>query len=331
MPNALGARAYVVSCVGADALGDEILGRLDALALSRDCVAVDAAHPTGTVSVELDAGGRPTYIIHENVAWDFLRPGPAMLSLAAAADAVCFGSLAQRSAVSRADDPRLPRRHRQGLSAHLRHQSAAALLRRRDRSPPVFPGRRVLKLNDEELPVVAELLSIGGSGGGDARHALPAVRPAPDRVDQGSARFAAVYARLEARLSRDWPVEVADTVGAGDAFTAALGMGMLAGLGLDVINAHANRVARVRLQPARGHASDAAGIAEILLRRAVRTAKHRRVEALLRCGTAALGCENRVAQPGAAVPHNCPRPPPLIPLASTAAPSAAAAPSPADA
>ncbi len=239
---ALGARAYVVSCVGADALGEEILGRLDALALSRDCVAVDAAHPTGTVSVELDAGGRPTYVIHENVAWDFLRPGPAMLSLAKAADAVCFGSLAQRSAVSRATI-------RDFLAAtgknclrifdiNLRqHYFDAGII------AASLSRATVLKLNDEELPVVAELLSISGAeeemlGTLCRRFDLRLI--ALTKGAQGSLLFSPAGSSAQPGLA----VEVADTVGAGDAFTAALGMGMLAGLRLDVINAHANRVAR---------------------------------------------------------------------------------------
>jgi fructokinase len=239
---ALGARAYVVSCVGADALGEEILGRLDALALSRDCVAIDTGHPTGTVSVELDAGGRPTYIIHENVAWDFLRSGPAMLSLAGAADAVCFGSLAQRSAVSRAairdflaatgkDCLRI-------FDINLRQHYFDA-----ETVAASLSWATVLKLNDEELPVVAKLLSIGGTeeeilGTFCRRFDLRLI--ALTKGAQGSLLFTPGESSTQAGLA----VEVADTVGAGDAFTAALGMGMLAGLGLEVINAHANRVAR---------------------------------------------------------------------------------------
>jgi fructokinase len=239
---ALGARAYVVSCVGADALGDEILGQLDVLALNRDYVAIDAAHPTGTVSVELDAGGRPTYVIHENVAWDFLRPGPAMLSLAGAADAVCFGSLAQRSAVSRATI-------RDFLAATGKNCLRIFDINLRqhyfdvDTIAAGLSLATVLKLNDEELPIVADLLSIGGAeeemlGMLCRRFDLRLV--ALTKGAQGSLLFVPGKSSAQPGVA----VQVADTVGAGDAFTAALSMGMLAGLGLDVINAHANRVAR---------------------------------------------------------------------------------------
>ncbi len=228
--------------MGADALGEEIVARLDALGLNRDYVAVEAAHPTGTVSVELDAGGRPTYIIHEKVAWDFLRPGPAMLSLAGVADAVCFGSLAQRSAVSRAairdflaaTDQDCLRIFDINLRQHYfdRETIAASL-----------SWASVLKLNDEELPVVAKLLSI--SGGEEEMLAALGRRfdlrlIALTKGAQGALLFTPGKSSAQPGVA----VEVADTVGAGDAFTAALCMGMLAGLGLDVINTHANRVAR---------------------------------------------------------------------------------------
>ena len=93
----LGIDAQVVSCVGPDELGDEILAHLDRLGLGHEHIAVDREHPTGTVSVQLDALGKPAYVIHEQVAWDYLSLLPQTLGLAARTDAVCFGSLAQRS------------------------------------------------------------------------------------------------------------------------------------------------------------------------------------------------------------------------------------------
>ena len=73
---ALGADATFISRVGNDELGREIITRLDALGVGTDCIAVDALHPTGTVSVELDAG-QPRYVIQEIVAWDFIAATPA--------------------------------------------------------------------------------------------------------------------------------------------------------------------------------------------------------------------------------------------------------------
>src|SRR6185437_6555670 len=97
----LGAQSCVVSAVGRDDLGNEILHRVGGLGLDASHLAVDAEHPTGTVSVQVDAAGVATYIIHQDVAWDFIRSSPGTDELARRADIVCFGSLAQRSPVSR--------------------------------------------------------------------------------------------------------------------------------------------------------------------------------------------------------------------------------------
>jgi len=94
--HALGAEAWPLSRVGDDALGREILTRLGELDLPTEGVAVDAEAPTGTVSVQF-LDGQPSYTIHENVAWDHLDLDDQALALATRADALCFGTLAQRS------------------------------------------------------------------------------------------------------------------------------------------------------------------------------------------------------------------------------------------
>src|SRR5688572_1158445 len=98
---ALGARGVVVSRVGDDDLGREILRRLEDLRLETTYVTTDPRHATGTVEVRLDANGAADYVIHERVAWDFIPVTSPLLDLAARADAVCFGTLAQRSPDSR--------------------------------------------------------------------------------------------------------------------------------------------------------------------------------------------------------------------------------------
>jgi len=237
----LGAEAVVVSCVGDDPLGQEILQRLDALGLGRQYVAVDREHPTGTVSVELEDEGKPRYVIHENVAWDFLPAMPGLAELAARAAAVCFGSLAQRSPASRKAIRDFLGATQEGclriFDVNLRQHFYDAPTIRRS-----LEAANVLKLNDDELPVVARLLSIRGG----SPEIVAALR---DRFDlqwvaltqgnQGS-----VLVGPEGRSEHGGiPTKVVDTVGAGDAFTAVLAMGLLRGLDLDVINEHANRVA----------------------------------------------------------------------------------------
>jgi fructokinase len=238
---ALKADAYVVSCVGRDELGDDILAHLDHLGLGHDHVAVDPEHPTGTVSVRLDAAGKPDYVIHEQVAWDYLRLLPQTLGLAARADAVCFGSLAQRYVVSRlairdfltTTRPECLRVFDINLRQHFYNVDTVAV---------GLEAADVLKLNDEELPVIARLLSIHGTLEETLatlcrRYDLKLI--ALTEGPRGSLLFSP-HAQSRHGGHR---TEVVDTVGAGDAFTAVLAYGLLSGASLDAINEQANRVA----------------------------------------------------------------------------------------
>ena len=238
---ALGGNGVVVSCVGDDDLGREILARLDDLGLDRRYMAIDKNHPTGTVTVELDTGGKPAYTIHENVAWDYIPYSSGLKELAGEVDAVCFGSLCQRSRVSRETI-------RQFLDAtkreclHLFDLNLRQSYFNREIIDALLKQTDVLKLNDEELPVLAELVDVRGSETEvldqlTERYALRLV--ALTRAERGSRLF---------KAGRDsthpgFRTEVADTVGAGDSFAAVLALGLLRGERLDRINEHANRVA----------------------------------------------------------------------------------------
>src|SRR3954447_17262539 len=98
---ALGGDGRIISRVGEDELGKEILDQLEALGVPTDSITVDHDHPTGTVVVELTSGGLPSYTICEGVAWDYIAADDASMGVVADADAVCFGSLAQRNEASR--------------------------------------------------------------------------------------------------------------------------------------------------------------------------------------------------------------------------------------
>lgn len=237
----LGAKGLVVSCVGNDELGKEILGLVRQLGLSGDYIAVDGEHPTGTVTVALDENGKPDYTIHENVAWDYIPFSKQLSELAPTIDAVCFGSLCQRCEVS-------GRTVREFLAAakpdclrifdinfrqsYFNVEIVKALLE----------VSNVLKINDEELLVLARMLGITGTEreilvGLTERFSLKLI--ALTKGDKGSCLF------TDGKISDHpgFPVEVADSVGAGDSFTAAMTVGMLQNKGLDDINEHANRVA----------------------------------------------------------------------------------------
>ena len=239
---ALGAEGVVVSCIGDDDLGREILSQLDGLGLDCQYIAVDKANRTGTVTVKLDANGVPDFTIHENVAWDFIPLSAPLLELAARADAVCFGSLCQRSDVSRDTVRRFLEKTKPDclriFDINIRQSYYS-----KDIIGAMLDTSNVLKLNDDELPLVGELLDIKGSESEilaelAARYGLRLI------VLTKGADGSRLYGPDGDSESKGVPPEkIADTVGAGDAFTAAVAVGLLNGNGLEQINAHANRVA----------------------------------------------------------------------------------------
>lgn len=237
----LGADARLATRVGDDDLGREILARFKALGRSTEFVEVDPDAPTGTVGVELDGDGQPRYTIHEGVAWDRIEGGAEAMAFAAEADAVCFGSLAQRAPRSRRSIGRIVAATKSWalriLDVNLRPPFVD-----RDVIAQSLVLANVLKLNDQELDVLAGMFGMAGTPrevvvGLSLRFGLDVV--AVTRGGSGSLLF---------RLGEwsDHPgvaVEVVDTIGAGDSFTAAMTMGLLAESPLDAINARANAVA----------------------------------------------------------------------------------------
>ncbi len=239
--HALGAAARLISRVGDDALGGEIMQRFSAAGLPVDGLQMDPAAPTGAVSVDLSADGQPCYTIHRGVAWDAIAAAPAALAMVADAEAVCFGSLAQRSPISRASIRLLV-----AASPPQAWRIFDVNLRQDFYTPETIEASlelaNVLKLNETELPVLAEMFGLGG----ELPHQLTAL----------AARFAlrAIALTLGARGSvllvdgvfstyHGKPTVVRDTIGAGDAFTAVLSLGLLAGWPPERINERANAVA----------------------------------------------------------------------------------------
>lgn len=236
----LGCTATIVSAVGTDTLGEDIVRRLDTLGVKRDYLAVSSKYPTGTVTVALGAGGQPTFTIHENVAWDHIPWTPALGRLAGRLDAVCFGSLCQRSKTSRQTVRRflaaVPDRCIRIFDVNLRQHWYD-----REIIETSLGLADVVKLNDDELPVVATLLKLRGRGD-DALLEL---------LERWGLRLAALTRGANGSVLRTSqqrvenpgvPVEVADTVGAGDAFAAALAVGLLREDPLERISEAANRL-----------------------------------------------------------------------------------------
>jgi fructokinase len=237
----LGADAILISRVGRDDLGREVIERFAARKIPVETIQIDSEAPTGTVSVKIDAGGQPQYTIHPNVAWDRLIADDAACLAVANADAVCFGSLGQRSTLSRATI--------QSLVSSARPETLRvfdANLRPPFWTPEIIGQSLaladVLKLNDHELTIMAGLFGITGNerellAGLAARFNLRLV--ALTRGAGGSLLLAG------SRWSNHagFPVTVRDTVGAGDSYTAALVLGWLRNRDLDDISQTANEVA----------------------------------------------------------------------------------------
>jgi fructokinase len=237
----LGAEAWLISRVGNDLLGSEILERLCAMQMSADCVELDSSAPTGTVSVELSSDGQPNFSIRENVAWDHIAASEFARGMVARADAVCFGSLAQRHEISRATIRSLVASTRPDalriFDANLR-QSFFSL----EVLETSLQLANVLKLNDDELPVLAKFFGL--SGGTEEQLSKLARRFDLRMVALTcGARGSLFYSQGTYSGAEALPARVVDTVGAGDSFTAMLAMGLLAGWEIDRINRRANEVA----------------------------------------------------------------------------------------
>jgi len=239
---ALGAEAWLVSAVGRDVRGDTALARLEAAGVERATVAQVADHPTGVVRVSLDIAGHPVYEIAAESAWDYVPWSAAVRQAAERADAIAFGSLAQRGPISRATIRRAVSTTRESswrlFDVNLRqaYYDAGVLTTSLELANAV-------KLNDEELPVVAQLCGVRAAAPADQLRAL---------CDRFGLKLAALTRGAcgallvtpdEAYESAAPPTVVADTVGAGDAFTAALLIGVLAGRSLDAVSRRANAVA----------------------------------------------------------------------------------------
>ncbi len=235
-------QVFLVSCVGRDKLGKQACEDLATHHVRLDYIASDPEHPTGRVTVALSAEAGPSYIIHEGVAWDYITESPALQALAPTLDAVCFGTLAQRSAVTRTTLRRLVEASKPDclrvFDVNLRepYWTPEALLWGCTQAT-------ILKMNHEEVPHVA--LAVGAPAQEEkplqvARYLLrryPIQLVAITRGGHGSL----LVTRDGIHDHPGIPAKVVDTIGAGDAFTAALTHYALRHSSLAVLAEAANR------------------------------------------------------------------------------------------
>ena len=247
----LGDRGIVASRVGADASGLELEEKLRSFGLDTTFLQRDSEHATGTVQVGSSENNQPEYSITENVAWDYLEWTPTWRALAEKADAVCFGSLAQRS-----------RESLETIGQFLRAMRADAVLifdvnlRQQFYCAEVLESSmrvaHIVKMNHEEVPQVMRLLNAS------QRHEMQGDEMQGDEMQAAEwlrkkfgTRLVCITKGQNGSILVDetgcdshsgFAAQIADTVGAGDAFTAGLVHHYLRGSNLKIMNVAANRM-----------------------------------------------------------------------------------------
>jgi len=237
----MGDQGIVASRVGEDSLGLDALRRLEELGLDIDHVQTGRDHPTGTVKVELEGNGQARFEIANPVAWDFLEWTLDWQRLAETVDAVCFGSLAQRSEQSR-------NTIRQFLAATTANAVIVfdVNLRQSYYSLEVLSESMrladIVKLNEDELPKIMSLMKIPHKDElSSARRLLRVYDLEIVCVTRGG-RGSLLLRGEDVSEHPGFKVRVADTVGSGDAFTAGLVHEYLHGASLGLMNEVANLV-----------------------------------------------------------------------------------------
>jgi fructokinase len=241
MTSLLGDEGIVASRIGTDDLGAETKQRLVSMRLNTEWVQLDPAHPTGFGKVELDAQGQPNFAFADSVAWDFLEWTPAWQLLAQRADAVCFGSLAQR----RPDSCRTIHSFLKAIRPDTVRVFDVNL------RPPFYSAEvlsesardaEIIKLNHDELPIVLRLLGFAfRDEESAARSLLEAFQVKLVCVTRGAKGSLLVTEQAKDEHPGIATV-VGDTVGSGDAFTAALTYHYLRRAPLAIMNEAANRM-----------------------------------------------------------------------------------------
>lgn len=235
-----GINSIAVSAIGDDKLGQELSEQFDGKELKYNLSTVP--YPTGTVQVELDDEGVPQYEIKENVAWDNIPMTDELKRIASKCKAICFGSLAQRNVVSRqtinafidaipADNDAL-----KVFDINLRQNFYT-----KEILTESMKRCNILKINDEELVTISRLFGYPGIDLQDKCWILLGKYNLKMLILTCGINGSYVFVPGSVSFVETPKVDVADTVGAGDSFTAAFISSLLKGK--DVIEAHKTAVA----------------------------------------------------------------------------------------
>ncbi len=222
-----GNEAYAISAIGNDALGDQTLKEFDEKHLKYVMPRVD--YPTGTVQVELDEEGIPTYDIKQNVAWDNIPFTPEIENVAKHCGCVCFGSLAQRNKISRDTIHRFldttPMSCLKIFDINLRQNFYTKEIIRES-----LKACDILKINDEELVTIGRLFGYPGLDIENKCYLILGKYNLKMLVLTCGTNGSYVFAPGVKSFQPTPKVEVDDTVGAGDSFTGSFASATLAGM-----------------------------------------------------------------------------------------------------
>ncbi len=234
-----GFKTAVVSAIGKDKLGDEMLQEIESKGISGVIERIE--YPTGSVQVTLDSNGVPIYEIKESVAWDNIPYTKELEELAKQTQAVIFGSLAQRTIVSREtiykfldDMPKDADAYRI-FDINLRQgfytkQTIEVSLERCN----------ILKINDEELVAISRIFELPGTDLQEKCMHLLKQYSLEMLILTCGVNGSYVFTKDESSFAATPKVEVADTVGAGDSFTATFITAVLSGA--TIVEAHQKAV-----------------------------------------------------------------------------------------
>ena len=219
--------AYAISAIGNDALGDQTLKEFDEKHLKYVMPRID--YPTGTVQVELDEEGIPTYDIKQNVAWDNIPFTPEIENVAKHCGCVCFGSLAQRNKISRDTIHRFldttPMSCLKIFDINLRQNFYTKEIIQES-----LKACDILKINDEELVTIGRLFGYPGLDIENKCYLILGKYNLKMLVLTCGTNGSYVIAPGVKSYQPTPKVEVDDTVGAGDSFTGSFASAILAGM-----------------------------------------------------------------------------------------------------
>lgn len=227
-----GLNGQVLSAIGKDELGEGVVKQLDEKGVNHNLAVVN--RPTGTVYVKVDNQGIPTYDITENVAWDVIPMTASLKELAKRTQVICFGSLAQRSEISRATInsfldlmPSSPNSYKIfDINLRQNYYSAEVL-------NASFNKCNMLKTNDEELEVIAKYFGYDHLGVREICKSLVHTFNFKILILTCGTKGSYVFTPELVSFLGTPVVEVADTVGAGDSFLSAFIASVLRGKSIE--------------------------------------------------------------------------------------------------